>query len=245
MESLKTLIIDDERLARELLKKYLEEFPEINLIGECANGFDAIKFINTEKPDLIFLDVQMPKLNGFEMLELIDSPPLVIFTTAYNQYAIKAFEVNAVDYLMKPFSEERLAVAVKKAVEKFKNTEKPLFAALPSTTAESFLERIVVKDGSRIFIIPAENIRYLEAQDDYVMIHTTDGKYLKQKTLKFYEENLNPGDFIRIHRSYIAAVKEIKQIELLEKETYQAILSDKKKLPVSKTGYEKLKEIFT
>jgi two-component system, LytTR family, response regulator len=245
MESLKTLIIDDERLARELLKKYLEEFPEINLIGECANGFDAIKFINTEKPDLIFLDVQMPKLNGFEMLELIDSPPLVIFTTAYNQYAIKAFEVNAVDYLMKPFSEERLAVAVKKAVEKFKNTEKPLFAALPSTTAESFLERIVVKDGSRIFIIPAENIRYLEAQDDYVMIHTTDGKYLKQKTLKFYEENLNPGDFIRIHRSYIAAVKEIKQIELLEKETYQAILSDKKKLPVSKTGYEKLKEIFS
>lgn len=241
---MRALIVEDERLARELLRKFLESIPGIEIIAECQNGFDAVKIINAEKPDLIFLDIQMPKLNGFEMLELLDYQPLVIFTTAYNQYAIKAFEVNAVDYLLKPFSEERLSDAVEKARLKLKDKKTFTIPQLPSTTDGSFLKRIVVKDGSSIFVIDVDDIRYFEAQDDYVLIHTADKKYLKQKTMKFYEDNLNPDDFIRIHRSYICPIKEIKQIELLEKETYQIKLTDKKVLPVSKTGYERLKEVL-
>jgi two-component system, LytTR family, response regulator len=244
MNIIKTLIVEDERLGRELLKKYLEAFPGIKIIGECSNGFDAVKIINSEKPDLLFLDIQMPKLNGFEVIELLDYQPLVVFTTAYNQFAIKAFEVNAVDYLLKPFSEERLAEAVKKAAEKLQIDKGEKSSELPATADGSMLERIVIKDGSRIFIIPVSEITYLEAQDDYVMIYTEGGKYLKQKTLKYYEEHLNPKEFIRIHRSYIAALREIKQIELLEKESYQVALSDRKKLPVSKTGYEKLRNVL-
>lgn len=241
---MKAIIVEDERLARELLRKFLESIPDIEIIAECQNGFDAVKIINAEKPDLIFLDIQMPKLNGFEMLELLDYQPLVIFTTAYNQYAIKAFEVNAVDYLLKPFSEERLSDAVEKARLKLKDKKAFTIPQLPSTTDGGFLKRIVVKDGSSIFVIDVDNIRYFEAQDDYVLIHTADKKYLKQKTMKFYEDNLNPHDFIRIHRSYICPIREIKQIELLEKETYQIKLTDKKVLPVSKTGYEKLKQVL-
>jgi two-component system, LytTR family, response regulator len=243
MNKIRTLIVEDERLARELLKKFLEDIPEIELTGECSNGFDAVKKINAEKPDLLFLDIQMPKLNGFEMLELLDEQPLVIFTTAYNEYAIKAFEVNAVDYLLKPYSEERLRDAVDKVKEKLRSPEhRP--TVFPITADGKYLDRIAVKDGSNIFIIPADEIKYIEAQDDYVMIYTAQRKYLKQKTMKYYEENLDPKEFVRIHRSYITALKEIKQIDLLEKETYQVILSDKKKLPVSRTGYERLKELL-
>jgi two-component system, LytTR family, response regulator len=244
MNKIRTVIVDDEKLARELLKKYLEALPDVEVTGECQNGFEAIKTINKEKPDLIFLDIQMPKLNGFEMLELLDEPPAVIFTTAYNEYAIKAFEINAVDYLLKPYTEERLKEAVDRAKDKLSALFKDKKVTMPSTIDGKYIDRIAVKDGPNIFIIPADKVRYIEAQDDYVMIYSEDGKYLKQKTMKFYEENLNPRDFIRIHRSYIVSVKEIKQIDLLEKETYQILLSDKKKLPVSKTGYEKLKEIL-
>jgi two-component system, LytTR family, response regulator len=243
--NIRTIIVEDESLARELLKKFLEKIPDILFIGECQNGFEAIKLINKEKPDLIFLDIQMPKLSGLEMLELLDDIPVVIFTTAFNQYAIKAFEVNAVDYLLKPFSEERLKDAVDKAREKLKSSVKEERGSLPATPDGSYIERIAIKEGANVMLIPTDRVRYLEAQDDYVMIHTIDGRYLKQKTMKFFEESLDPKDFIRIHRSYIAAIKEIKQIELVEKETYQVILSDKKKLPVSKTGHEKLKEIFS
>ncbi|RPI66117.1 MAG: DNA-binding response regulator, partial [Ignavibacteriales bacterium] len=163
---------------------------------------------------------------------------------AYNQFALQAFEVNAIDYLLKPFSEERLNAAVDKARKKFSEKISSPAPSLPATPDGSFLNRIVIKDGSSIFIVPVDIIKYIEAQDDYVMIHTSDKKYLKQKTMKFYEENLNPAEFIRIHRSFICSVREIKQIELLEKETYQVILADRKKLPVSKSGYEKLREIL-
>jgi two-component system, LytTR family, response regulator len=243
MKKIRTIIVEDERLARELLKKYLHSIVEIELIGECQNGFEAVKKINTEKPDLIFLDIQMPKLNGFEMLELLEEAPVVIFTTAYNHYAIKAFEVNAIDYLLKPYTEERLKEAVERAFEKIKKPVKEK-KDLPARFDGSYLDRIAIKDGTNIVIIPTDKVKYIEAQDDYVMIFTSEGKYLKQRTMKYYEENLNPADFVRIHRSYIAAVKEIKQIDLLEKETYQAILTDKKKLPVSKTGYDKIRELL-
>ncbi len=241
---MKAVIVEDERLAAELLRKFLESATEVEVIAECRNGFDAVKIINRDKPDLVFLDIQMPKLNGFETLELLDYTPLVIFTTAFNQYAIKAFEVNAVDYLLKPFSEERLLEAVEKARQKLSGKTPLAVPSLPATTDGGYLERVVIKNGSSIFIESVNNIMYIEAQDDYVMIHTPGKKYMKQRTMKFYEENLDPKDFIRIHRSYICAVKEIKHIELLEKDSYQVRLSDKKSLPVSRSGYEKLKEIF-
>ncbi|NWF90258.1 MAG: LytTR family transcriptional regulator DNA-binding domain-containing protein [Ignavibacteriaceae bacterium] len=243
-----SIIIDDETLARELVKKYAAHHPNVEVVSECSNGFEAIKKINECKPDIIFLDIQMPKINGFEMLELLEDPPIIIFTTAYDQYALKAFEVNAVDYLLKPFSQERFDEALKKALSFLENKslqeQKIKELVKLNEQQKEILERIVVKDMQNISIIPIDDVKYLEAQDDYVMIHTSNKKYLKQKTMRYFEEHLNPRDFIRVHRSYITAIKEIMKIELAEKETYQLILKDKKILPVSRSGYTKLKEIL-
>ena len=242
------VIIDDETLAREITKKYLADHKEISVSAECSNGFDAIKKINELNPDLIFLDIQMPKLNGFEMLELLENPPVIIFTTAFDQFALKAFEANAADYLLKPYSCERFDEAIQKAFVRLRSKipQIGLIKKLIEQNDEKkeFLERIVIKNGPKISIIPVANVKYLEAQDDYVMIYSSEGKFLKQKTMRFFDEHLDPKDFIRVHRSYIVAVKGIKKIELLEKETYQVILQDKTAVPVSKTGYEKLKEIL-
>ena len=242
------IIIDDETLAREITKKYLANHKDISVSAECSNGFDAIKKINELTPDLIFLDIQMPKLNGFEMLELLENPPVIIFTTAFDQFALKAFEANAADYLLKPYSRERFDEAIQKAFVRLrsKTPQTGLIKKLIEQNDEKkeFLERIVIKNGPKISIIPVQDVNYLEAQDDYVMIYSSEGKFLKQKTMKFFDEHLDPKDFIRVHRSYIVAVKGIKKIELLEKESYQVILQDKTAVPVSKTGYEKLKEIL-
>jgi len=242
-----TIIIDDEQLARHLVKKYLESFSEVAVLTECENGFEGIKAIQEMKPDFIFLDIQMPKLNGFEMLELLENPPAVVFTTAYDRYAIKAFEQNAVDYLLKPFSSERFAGAVKKTLEKLKNekVQGVSFEKLISSTNSVVKpDKILIKDGPKIHIIPLDTVEIIEAQDDYVYVHTAAAKYLKQKTMKYFEEFLNSSDFIRIHRSYLVACKIIIKIEFLEKETYQVTLQSGKKLPVSKTGYQKLKALF-
>jgi len=242
------MIIDDEQLARDIIKAYLRKLGNFELIGEATNGFDGIKLINELKPNLIFLDIQMPKLTGFEMLELIEEPPVIIFTTAFDQYALKAFEVNATDYLLKPFSEERFIEAIGKAEKLFANKSEieKKFEAITrlAETKTGFLERVVFKSGQKISLIPTEEIRYIEAQDDYTMLYTDKGNFLKQKTMKYFEENLDPKDFLRVHRSYIVSLTNIKQIELLEKESYQVILKDGKKLPVSKSGYQKVKEII-
>ncbi|MEW6508529.1 MAG: LytTR family transcriptional regulator DNA-binding domain-containing protein [Bacteroidota bacterium] len=245
---IRALIIDDEKLARDIVRTYLSKYASIEIIGECTNGFDAVKMISEDKPDLIFLDIQMPKLTGFEMLEIIEDPPIIIFTTAFDQYALKAFEVNATDYLLKPFSEERFAEAVSKAVKQIDNkseSDKKLDGLLKHIeNREEFLERIVIKSGQKILIIPVKDIKYLEAQDDYVMIYSEKGNFLKQKTMKYFEENLDPAEFIRIHRSYIVNILNVKQIELMEKETFNTLLYDGKKLPVSKSGYQTLKELL-
>jgi two-component system, LytTR family, response regulator len=247
-DKIKTLIVEDEKLAREIVKNYLRKFDNIDVVGECSNGFDALKQINEQKPDIVFLDIQMPKLTGFEMLEVLENPPVIIFTTAYDQYALKAFEVNATDYLLKPFSEERFNEAVQKAIKLLGNKNQvvknleTLSKALENK--EEFLERVVVKNGQKISIIPIGDIKYIEAQDDYTMLYTDKGNFLKQKTMKYFEGSLDPKDFIRIHRSYFVKVTQIKQIELFEKESYRVILNDGTKLPVSKSGYQKLKEIL-
>ncbi len=248
-EKLQTLIIEDEELARNLLRSYLKDHPDIELIGECENGFDGVKAINDKKPDLVFLDIQMPKITGFEMIELLDFKPQIIFTTAYDQYALKAFELNAVDYLLKPFSKDRMIAAIDKVKHRIQNEEKideKLEELSNFRSGEEFIDRIVVKDRSKIHIITVDQIRYIESLDDYVMIYTHDGRHIKQKTMKFFETNLDPKNFIRIHRSYIVQVDNIAEIQQYEKESYIVILKDaaKTKLKVSKTGYKKIKEVL-
>lgn len=246
MNKLRTIIIEDEEPARELLKHYLKEHNEIEVIAECPDGFTGLKLISEMKPDLIFLDIQMPKLTGFEMLEVLEEKPEIIFTTAYDQFAIKAFELNAIDYLLKPFHKERLKEAVNKVIEKTgsekgipKSPDQLLFKIPEYSTS---LSRIVVRKANSINIIPVDQIRYLAAEDDYVMIYHSGGKALKQQTMKFYEDNLPKADFVRIHRSFIVKIEEIKRIEPYGKDNHIAILQSGDKLPVSRAGYKHLKE---
>lgn len=245
---MKVLIIDDETLARDLLKSYLKGEEDIEVVGECANGFEGMKAIQEQQPDLVFLDVQMPKLNGFEMLELLENPPFIIFATAHDEFAIKAFEANAIDYLLKPFSKDRCRQALDKFRERFQEGEsgKEAVQKLVEYKDEqpSVLDRIVVRTGAKIKIILPENIRYLESQDDYVMIYTQEGKFLKQKTMTYFERHLDPKDFVRIHRSYIVRIEQIAQIELYGKDTHIAALKDGSKLSVSRSGYSRLKEVL-
>lgn len=242
---IRSVIIDDEPLARSIVREYLQGHPEIEVIQECNDGFEGVKAIMQYKPHLIFLDIQMPKINGFEMLELLEEKPSVIFTTAFDEYALKAFETHAVDYLLKPFTRERFD----KALEKFfsqaplqkKNTEELLQSA---THLPSQAERIVVKTAGKIKIIPVHEILYLEAADDYVKIHTREGAFLKNKTMSFFESTAPPDLFVRTHRSYMINVQEITRIEPYEKESHLAILRSGARIPVSKAGYSKLKEVL-
>jgi two-component system LytT family response regulator len=246
MKKLRTIIIEDEAPARELLKHYLKDYNEIEIIAECADGFAGLKTISELKPDLVFLDIQMPKLTGFEMLEVLEEKPEIIFTTAYDQYAIKAFELNAVDYLLKPFHKERLTEALSKAIEKTNSGKgepkaaSELISRRPEPSAP--VTRIVVRKGNSINIIPVDQLRYVEAEDDYVMIHHSTGKALKQQTMRYYEENLPKADFVRIHRSYIVRIEEIKRIEPYGKDNHIAVLQSGDKLPVSRAGYKHLKD---
>ena len=243
--SIRAIVIDDEAPARSLVKNYLQGQDQIELVGEFENGFDGLKGIQELKPDLVFLDVQMPKLNGFELLELLDEIPSIIFTTAYDQYAVKAFEHNAVDYLLKPFSKSRLQQAVEKCLEK-KEEQAPGKIKQLSEEAISgdHLDRIVVKTGLKIKIIYVQEIHFLEAQDDYVMIYLEGEKHLKQKTMRFFESNLDPRKFVRVHRKHIVNIDFSEQIELYEKDSYLIKLKSGERIPVSKSGYNKLRKVL-
>ena len=239
---MKTVIIDDEPLARSIVKEYLQGHPHLEMVQECSDGFEGIKAIQHHQPDLVFLDIQMPKINGFEMLELIEHPPCVIFTTAFEEYAIKAFEAHAIDYLLKPFSKERFDKAVEKWNLRNKQEQRNQTDNLLQTVlAVQPQNRVVVKDNGKIKIIPTSSIHYLEAADDYVKIHTANGVFLKNKTMAFFEQTLDPQNFIRIHRSCLVNVQLITRIDPYEKENHLAVLSIGVKLPVSKSGYTKLK----
>ncbi|RPE12393.1 DNA-binding response regulator [Chitinophaga lutea] len=240
---IKAVLIDDEPLARELVREYLQAYPQITVLAECNDGFEGLKAIQQHQPDLLFLDIQMPKINGFEMLELVDKIPCVIFTTAFEEYAIRAFEVNAIDYLLKPFSRDRFDKALQKMLErKTELTQELLDTAGRDMPAQH--NRVVVKINGRIKIIPVQDIHYLEAADDYVKIVTQEGAFLKNKTMSFFERMLDAQQFIRVHRSYILNVGQITRIDPYEKETYLAILKDGSKILVSKTGYPRLKEVL-
>jgi len=241
----KIITIDDEPLARSIVKEYLQKYPELEVVQECNDGFEGFKAIQQHHPDLIFLDIQMPKINGFEMLELLDQAPGVIFTTAFDEYAIKAFEAHAIDYLLKPFSQDRFDKAIQKwreqKVSSQKNTEDLLETASHSP-AQS--QRIVVKTGSKIKIIPVHDVLYLEAADDYVKVHTQEGNFLKNKTMSHFEKTLDPQQFVRSHRSYIINIQQITRIDPYEKDNHVAILKSGAKVPVSRNGYVKLRTVL-
>lgn len=248
MNPIKVLIIDDEAPARDILKHYLKNHHDLHLAGECSDGFAGLKAIREINPDLVLLDIQMPRLTGFEMLEVMDENPLIIFTTAYDQYALKAFEMNATDYLLKPISAERFNDAILKAREKLTTGRDAITKASdviekrPDDAPK--LSRVVVKKGTNINIVPVGDIRYIEAQDDYVMLYYTGGKALKQQRMKLYEELLPAGQFVRIHRSYIVRLDAIARLEPYGKETYVTVLKSGEKLPVSRSGYKLLKEVL-
>lgn len=243
----RALVVDDEFLARELLKEHLQAWPNIEVVGECENGFEAVKVAGELKPDLMFLDIQMPKLDGFEVLELLCPQPTVVFVTAYDQHALKAFEVHAVDYLLKPYSPERFGEAIQRALARMdKGHPTQIQAADLSNTAKSDwpLDRIVVKDGTKVTLIPLSKVDYIQAQDDYVLIKTPEKGHLKQQTLGSLEQRLDPSRFMRIHRSFIIQLDRLVRLEQGESESWAAVLQDGSRLPVSKSGYARIKPLL-
>jgi two-component system LytT family response regulator len=244
--SLRALLVDDEELARQLLREYLASQSDVEIVGECGNGFDAVKAIQELKPDIVFLDVQMPKLDGFEVLELIPTQSAIVFVTAYDQYATRAFDAAAVDYLLKPFDEKRFQVALGRVRQRAaENKNQAIDASGLKNAAKApghYSERIVVKDGTRVHIVPVVQLEYVEAQEDYVAIHSNGKTYLKQQTISSLEESLNPAHYIRVHRSYIVSLDQVAKIEPYTKDSRIAVLKSGAQVPVSRTGFLRLRE---
>jgi two-component system LytT family response regulator len=246
---LTAIIVDDEALARQVLREYLKELGGVEVLAECANGFDAVKAVTERPPDLLFLDIQMPKLDGFEVLELLGETArglAVIFVTAYDEYALRAFEVHAVDYLLKPFAADRLGEAVARATARVGQTAQTQAAALAAAARrrEGPLERVLIRDGPQVHVLPVETIDFIEAQDDYAAFHAAGKSYLKEQTLAELESRLDPARFVRVHRSFIVNVERIARVELYAKDSRIAILRDGKKLPVSRAGYARLQSLL-
>jgi two-component system LytT family response regulator len=247
MNSIRAVIVDDEDLARQVVREYLRGEEDIEVVAECTNGFDAVKAVTEHKPNLLFLDVQMPKLDGFEVLELIGSEIAVVFVTAYDQYAMKAFDAAAVDYLLKPFDAERFRAALQRARRRLGERAPTLNAGDLKNAAQApgqYAQRIVIKDGTRIQIITADQLDYVEAQDDYVALHSAGKAHMKQQTISSLEASLDPARFVRVHRSYVVNLDRVKKIEPYTKDTRLAILSDNSQIPVSRAGYLRLKELM-
>jgi two-component system, LytTR family, response regulator len=245
-DMLRVIVVDDEALARTLLRELLSAHADIEIIAECGNGFEAVKGVTEKKPDLILLDIQMPKLDGFDVLELIGTEVPVIFVTAYDQYAIKAFQVHAVDYLLKPFGAERLAEALARARARIATREALPAKALVSEAraARSPLERILIRDKADVHVIPVAKIDYFESQDDYVSLKVGDKTLLKEQTLSELEQLLDPGRFVRIHRRYLLNVARLARIEQSVTDSRVAVLQDGTEIPISRSGYAKLREIL-
>jgi two-component system, LytTR family, response regulator len=240
------IVVDDEAPARALICEYLGQHADINVVAQCANGFEAVKAASELKPDLLFLDIQMPKLDGFEVLDLIGSDAVsVIFTTAYDEYALRAFNVHAVDYLLKPFGAERFAEALTLARSRIHRRDPlPIRELLDTHREGAAVDRLLIRDRSNVHVIPVEQIDYIEAQDDYVSIRAGGRSYLKEQTLGELEEQLATKGFLRIHRRYILNVSRLAKIELSEKDSRIAILNDKTELPISRSGYTKLRGLL-
>jgi two-component system LytT family response regulator len=244
---MRVIIVDDELLARAVLREHLAGQPDVDIVGECANGFEAVKAIAELAPDLVFLDIQMPRLDGFEVVELAGAKTAYVFVTAYDQFALRAFEVHALDYLLKPFSRERLGQALAHARERLgspASNQAAALAAFDAARRRSPLDRILIRDGTRVQVIPVGSIDYIEAQDDYVQV-CADGKaWLKSQRLAELEEQLDPGAFVRVHRSYIVSLAAIERIEQAGRDSHCAVLRGGARIPVSRSGYQKLRELI-
>jgi two-component system LytT family response regulator len=245
-QHLRVVLVDDEPLARAVIREYLKAHPGVEVIAECGNGFEAVKAVTDLSPDLMFLDVQMPKLDGFEVLELIGRSVPVVFTTAFDTYALRAFEVHAVDYLLKPFDEARFAEALSRARTRIQAqdvlaVDELVADARPRTGP---VERVLIRDGSQVHVLPVERIDYVEAQDDYVCFKADGKEYLKDQTMAAVEASLDPNRFVRIHRSYLLNIERIARVELYAKDSRVAILRDGRRLPVSRAGYARLAKLL-
>ncbi len=244
-QPIKAIITDDEPLARESLKAVLEGFDDIDIVAECGNGFEAVQAVQRLKPDLLFLDIQMPRLDGFDVVELLgEDAPFVIFATSYDEYALRAFETEALDYLLKPVKAERLQITIQRVRENMRLKQPQPFETLidKHRGLHGPLTRVLIRSGTDVIIIPVEEIHYFEAQDDYVKTFTSDKSYLKNERMSRLEKQLAPGAFCRIHRSYIINIGYLKKIEPYTKDSRLAIMSGGQKLPISRTGYTRLME---
>jgi two-component system LytT family response regulator len=246
---MRVIIVDDEHLARALLREHLAAHPDIEIVGECANGFEAVKAITELQPDLVFLDIQMPKLDGFEVAELAGNRTRYLFVTAYDQFALRAFEVHAIDYLLKPFTPARLAQALAHARERVGRAgagEGPQVEAVVAQARQRQqpLERLLIRDGTRVQVVPAGTIDYIEAQDDYVAVAASGRQWLKSQRLAELETQLDPQAFLRVHRSYIVRVAAIARIEPSGRDGHCAVLHSGAKVPISRSGYAKVRELI-
>ena len=242
---IRCVIVDDEPLARQLVREYLAMDEELEIVAECANGFEAVKAVSTHDPDLLFLDIQMPKLDGFEVLSLLDRSPIVVFVTAYDEYALRAFEVHALDYLLKPFSEERFRAVLERVRRQMLVRERTPVAPMAAKLRARPLQRIVVRDeNGAIEVVPVARVDYVEADDDAIVIATAGRKLRKQQTLGELASELDPDRFVRIHRSYLLNIERLEKLELYAKDSRIALLRDGTKLPVSRAGYVRLKELL-
>jgi two-component system LytT family response regulator len=236
--------VDDEELARGLVREFLRKHDDVEIVAECANGFDAVKAITEQDPDLVFLDIQMPKLDGFEVVELAGNKPRYVFVTAYDQYALKAFEVHAIDYLLKPFAPERIDQALKHARASLGAQPAVQQVAAEAAARNGPLERILIRDGARVHVIATDKVDLIEAQDDYVEIRSEGRGYLKSQRLSELEGQLDPSRFVRIHRSYIVNIEKVARIEQATKDSHQAVLKDGTTVPVSRSGYQKVRSLM-
>ena len=240
------LIVDDEEPARTILREHLGKVGGVRILGECANGFEAVRAAGELSPGIVFLDIEMPKLNGFEVLELLEPGIAVVFVTAYDEHAVKAFDVHAVDYVLKPFSPERIAAAVARARERLRRGETMAASTVAAAARPegTFATRIVVRDGSRVHLIPADQLDAAEAQDDYVALKSGGRTYLKHQTLSALAASLDPARFVRVHRSHIVRLAALARLEAYAKGSHVAILTDGSRVPVSREGHARLKELF-
>ena len=243
---LRVVIVDDEEPARLALRAAIAEVADVTIVGDCQNGFDAVKVVSEVQPDAVVLDVQMPKLDGFEVLELIGADVPVIFVTAYDEFAIRAFDVHAVDYLLKPVSGERLGRALDRVRERGREGAGPRPAEIRASARRpgETLERVVIRDGAQVHVLPVEKIDFVEAQDDYVCFKSEGKDYFKDQTRGALEAQLDPARFVRIHRSYLLNIERIARVELYAKDSRVAILRDGRRLPVSRAGYARLAKLL-
>jgi two-component system LytT family response regulator len=244
--SFRVVVVDDEPLARTVIREYLKAHPGVEIVAECGNGFEAVKAVAELSPDLMFLDIQMPKLDGFEVLELLGRSVPVVFTTAFDQYALRAFDVHAVDYLLKPFDEARFSEALTRARARIQAAEAlPVDALMADARPrQAPAERVLIRDGSQVHVIPVDRIDYVEAQDDYVCFKADGKDYLKDQTMAAVEATLDPTRFVRVHRSYVLNIERIARVELYAKDSRIAILRDGRRLPVSRAGYARLSKLL-